>query len=104
MACCVDWTDPHSITQQTSHPTINFFTPLPQQGCLCEEPEGCLAPDHPYYSYTHQGLDALINRFMDSVGAILDTAPELGNMTHPAFNFTWTIGQVRFVCYVLWRL
>lgn len=41
----------------------------PPRSCLREDPSGCYPEGSEYYDITHNGLDAMITRWMDTCAA-----------------------------------
>jgi hypothetical protein len=65
-----------------------FFT---SKACLRTDQSTCFNPDSPYYSITHQGLDAMITRFIDEIHSFAKAPDNLAYPNHTAFMYIYNV-------------
>jgi hypothetical protein len=65
-----------------------FFT---SKVCLRTDQSTCFAPDSPYYAITHQGLDAMITRFIDEMNSFAKAPDNLAYPNHTAFMYIYHV-------------
>ncbi|KAI8467685.1 MAG: hypothetical protein J3K34DRAFT_523567 [Monoraphidium minutum] len=81
--------DPHTPPAAfASEPFANLF--FRTKDCLREDQSTCYPEDHPWYQITHSGLDAMIEKFMDTYEAFALLPPELAYADHPLY--VWIAG------------
>jgi hypothetical protein len=51
-------------------------------GCLRNDKSTCFKPDSPYHQITHNGLDAMVDRFIDTYEAFGNLPAELAYANH----------------------
>jgi hypothetical protein len=65
-----------------------FFT---TKACLRPDQSTCFNPDSPYYVITHQGLDAMITRFIDEMQSFAKAPESMVTPNHTGFLYIFNV-------------
>jgi hypothetical protein len=65
-----------------------FFT---TKQCLRQDLSTCFTSDNPYYVITHQGLDAMITRFIDEMGSFVKAPESMVTPNHTGFLYIFNV-------------
>ena len=65
---------------------------LSARRCLRDDQSGCFPPGHQYYDITHNGLDAMITRWMDSYNAFAELPDDLAFANNTLYEFINDVG------------
>jgi hypothetical protein len=66
--------------------------PPPNRSCLREDQSTCFQPGDANYEITHNGLDAMITRWMDTFTAFAHLPDELAFANHTLYKFLNDVG------------
>ena len=65
---------------------------LPTNSCLRNQQDSCYQPGDEFYDISHNGLDAMLTRWMDTYEAFANLPDELAFANHTLYKFINDVG------------